>query len=411
LLAGLLYLSKTQVLNDIPPIIIVDIDEHSLKKQGRWPWSRKTLSKLVTNISQNSPAVVVLDIVLSENEKNPISILEKELTSIDKILPYWIKDLKNELDADAIFSRTIKDKEVVLGYPFHKKLITHSGKLPSTTVIPDTKNIDSLTAITMRGYTANLLEFSNNVAGSGFFSISPDRDGNIRRAPIVAIYNDQVYPSLALEAARIYMFEEEIKLHSETIGNVKTVTHVSLGKNKIPTDAQGQILVPFLGKQGHFDYISAHALLESNKPYPELENAIVLIGTSAQGLSDLRPTPLQASFPGVEIQANILHGILHPEKIAYTPDWTEGALLLWLVILSLLMILLYPLLKPFALVLSGIFLFLFSFGLNYWFWYSQQINLPIILPLLLIMAISSLFVIHDLFIESKGRQYVWPIRA
>lgn len=430
LLAGLLYLSKNltsievlqrleaipydirlklstpQTAINIPPIVIVDIDENSLKKHGRWPWSRKKLSKLIEQIHKNSPAVIALDIVLSEEEINPISVLDKELSNMSRTIPLWLKNLKSEFDADTFFSQTIKDKEVVLGYPFHKHLITRSGKLPKTTFNSDIANIESTTAINMKGYTSNLQKFTDNVAGSGFFSISPDRDGNVRRAAIVAIYNNQVYPSLALEAARIYLFEDKIKLHTEIIGQVNTVTHVSLGKKEIPTDAQGQILIPYIGKQGHFDYISAHDILADEKKFTKLENAIVLIGTSAKGLTDLRPTPLQASFPGVEIQANILHGILNPEIIAYSPDWTEGATIIWLTVSCLIMIFLYPLLQPIQLVLSGLTLLIFSFTLNYWLWVSQHINLPMILSLLLIMAISSVFVIYDLFIESKGRKRI-----
>jgi len=321
-------------------------------------------------------------------------------------MPPWLDSLKNELDADKVFTNSINDKDVVLGYPFHKELLNKSGKLPTSTIISDTKDIESLTGINMRGYTANLENFTDNVAGSGFFSINPDRDGNVRRAPIVAIHNNQIYPSLALETARLYLFEDKIKLHTEKIGQVRTITHASLGKNKIPSDAQGQLLIPFLSKQGHFDYISAHELLSSKITFSELENAIVLIGTSAQGLSDLRPTPIQASFPGVEIQANILHGILNPETIPYSPDWTEGATILWLAILCLIMILLYPLLKPIQLVLSGLALLSLSFALNYWFWLAQQINLPVVISLLLIMAISGAFVIYDLFVESKSREKI-----
>lgn len=398
-----LKLSTPQVQNNIPPIVIIDIDENSLKQQGRWPWSRKKLSTLIEQLHKNTPAVIALDIVLSEEETNPITKLNNELTHINKSIPHWLIDLKDDLDADALFSKTIKDKEVVLGYPFHKNLTTRSGELPKTSFVDDISDIETITAITMKGYTSNLKAFTDNVAGSGFFSISPDRDGNVRRAPIIAIYNNQVYPSLALEAARLYLLEDEIKLHTEKIGQVKTVTHVNLGKKEIPTDAQGQILIPYLGTQGHFDYISANEILTATKSFEELENAIVFIGTSAQGLTDLRPTPLQASFPGVEIQANILHGILNPEIIAYSPDWTEGATITWLAVLCLIMIFLYPLLQPLQLVLSGMTLLVLSFALNYWLWLSHQINLPVILSLLLVMAISSVFVIYDLFVESKGR--------
>ncbi len=401
-----LKLSTPIKINDTPPIVIIDIDEASLKRDGRWPWSRKKIAQLIEKLSENNTAVISLDVVQSEREENPTKKLKQALSELQETLPNWIDTVENKLNADAYFAHTIKDKELILGYPFHNKLLTQTGKLPTTSIELDTNNLGSLTTINMLGYTANLPEFTNNAAGSGFFSIAPDADGTIRRAPIVARYNDQVYPSLALETARLYLLEDSIKLHTATIGNAQTITHVSLGKLNIPTDAQGQILIPFLGKQKHFSYLSASDILHKDKLFPELENAIAIIGTSAIGLADLRPTPVQVSFPGVEIQANILHGILHPDSIAYVPDWTEGATITSLVFLGVLMMLVYPLLQPIYLVISGIGLLVATFGFNFWLWSSHHINLPVIISLVLVMAISSIYVVYHLLKENKDRKRI-----
>lgn len=406
-----LKLSTPQKRNDLPPIIIVDIDENSLKRDGRWPWSRIKIANLINKLYENNVAVIAMDVVQSEKEENPLNHVKNALANKKETLSDWLsepqlKQLEEELDADAYFSSSIKDKEVVLGYPFFKKLITQAGKLPPTSISTELKDIDNLTALHMLGYTANLNDFANNAAGSGFFSIAPDRDGTVRRAPIIASYNDQVYPSLALETARLYLLEDNIHLHTETVGSAKTITHASLGKLNIPTDAQGQILIPYLGKRGRFPYLSASEVLHSTKPIPDLENAIILIGTSAIGLADLRPTPVQASFPGVEIQANILHAILHPDTIAYIPDWTEGATILWLVLLGLLMTLIYPLLSPVTLVLSGTGLLITTFLSNYWLWAIHKINLPIVISLLLIMAVSSIYVVYYLIRENRDRRQI-----
>ena len=347
-----------------------------------------------------------MDVVQSEAETNPADKVEEALSKTNTPLPDWFSEIKESLNADAIFAATIKDKELVLGYPFHNKLVTQTGKLPPTSIISKPNEIESLTTIHMLGYTANLNDFTNNATGSGFFSVAPDRDGSIRRAPIIARYNDQIYPSLALETARIYLLEDEIILHTDDVGSAKTVTHVSMGKSNIYTDAQGQILIPYLGKRKHFDYLSASEVLHSNRTFTELEGAVVFIGTSAVGLADLRPTPVEASFPGVEIQATILHGILHPETIAYVPDWTEGATIVWLVILGLIMSLLYPLLPPISLVIAGLGLLVATFSFNLWLWISQHINLPVIMSLLLIMAVSSIYVIYDLLRENKDRKRI-----
>ncbi len=401
-----LKLSTPIKTNDTPPIVIIDIDEASLKKDGRWPWSRKKISQLIEKLFENNTAVITLDVVQSEKEENPTIKLKQALFELQEIMPDWIDTVEDKLDADAYFAQTIKDKELILGYPFHNKLLSQTGKLPTTSIELDTNNLETLTTINMVGYTANLPEFTNNAAGSGFFSIAPDADGTIRRAPIVARYNDQIYPSLALETAKLYLLEDSIKLHTANIGDIQTITHLSLGKLNIPTDAQGQILIPYLGKRNHFNYLSASDILHKDKSFPELENAIAIIGTSAIGLADLRPTPMQVSFPGVEIQANIIHGILHPESIAYVPDWTEGATIISLIFLGILMILVYPLLQPIYLVISGIALLVATFSFNLWLWSSHHINLPVISSLLLIMAISSIYVVYHLLKENRDRKQI-----
>jgi len=392
--------------DDTPPIIIIDIDEDSLKQEGRWPWSRMKIAQLVNKLADNDVALITMDVVHSEPEVNPTTLLKRAMYDMDLDVPVYFKELQQKLDADTYFAETLEGKEVVLGYPFHSKLSSKTGYLPATSIQADTDKLDELTTIPMRGFTANLPIFTKNAAGSGFFSIAPDPDGTVRRSPIVASFNGQIYPSLALETARIYLLEDNIKLHTAEVGSVRTITHVSLGNLNIPTDARGQILIPYLGKQHHFKYLSASLILHSDKKFPELENAIALIGTSAIGLADLRPTPVEASFPGVEIQANILHGLLHPDIIAYRPDWTEGATVLSMILFSLLMILIYPLLQPLSLVISGTALVGANFGFNLWLWSSQHINLPIIIPLLLIMAVSSLYVIYDLLKENKERRRI-----
>ena len=393
-------------IDNTPPIIIIDIDEASLKKDGRWPWSRTKMARLIEKLTENNVALITMDVVQSEKEENPTTRLQTVLSEINEPLPKWFNTVTKRLDADSDFIRTVKDKEVVLGYPFHRNLKTKTGKLPSSTIIFNATDIDNLTAINMSGYTSNLKEFTDNVAGSGFISSAPDSDGTVRRAPIIASYDNVIYPSLALETARLYLFEDSIELHTDKIGSAVSVTHVSMGKLEIHTDIKGRILIPYLGKQRHFTYISASKILHENKKFPELENAIAIIGTSAIGLADLRSTPVQVSFPGVEIQATILHAILHPESIAYNPDWTDGATIVTLVLLSLLMMLLYPVLQPLHLVIAGISLFFLTFGFNLWLWSFQHINLPVVLSLLLIMAISSIYVIYDLLKENKDKRKI-----
>lgn len=413
--------------NNTPPIIIVDIDEKSLKNEGRWPWSRIKLARLVEKLHQQGTAVIALDILQSEVETNPAIAVQNAVTHAQQNLPQWFNNITRTLDADKQFAQMIKDKEVVLGYPFHHKLTLKNGTLQKTLFLDDdlynsisskkTDNnhtnltikptvLNALTSIEMAGYTANLDAFNATAAGTGFFSIIPDADGSVRRAPLIAQHNQQIYPSLALEAARLYLFEDNIRIQHKKIGDVHTITEIILGKTRIPTDALGQILIPYYGKQKHFTYLSATDILHADKNIPELENAIVLVGTSAVGLSDLRPTPVDSSFPGVEIQASILHGILHPDTVAHVPDWKDGATVIWIIILALLMTLLYPLLQPGSLVVVGVGLLITTFVFNHWLWVSQHLYLPVMLSSLFIMAVSSIYVVHYLLRENKDRKRI-----
>ncbi len=392
--------------NGTPPIVVIDIDEASLKRDGRWPWSRKKISDLIDRLFEKGVAVVAMDIVHSEAEVNPATQIKETLEQSPRGLPDWFDEVEKSMDADAYFANAMKDKELVLGFPFHHTLETEVGNLPPSTVVYEGENIKQLTAIDMQGYTANLIPLTTNAAASGFFSIAPDPDGSVRRASLVVSYKDKLYPSLALEAARTYLIEDSVTLHSKKIGDADTISHLTLGQSIIRTDAHGQILIPYLGTERHFTYLSASEILHDNKQYKQLENAIVFIGTSAVGLVDLRPTPVQSSYPGVEIQATILHAILHPETIVYNPDWTAGAIIAWLVLLGIIMTIIYPLLQPISLVVVGVVLFILTYVLNYQLWSTQQINLPVVMPLLLILAVSGIHILYGMLKENKERKRI-----
>jgi len=402
-----LKLSIPFQMDNNPPIYIVDIDEASLKKEGRWPWSRAKLALLIEKLHESGVIVTALDFVQSEAETNPATYLQSIARVQDKKPPEWFAEFEKSLDSDRLFAQSIKDKEIVLGYPFHHKLSLQRGKIhasPVQHIPPD--YLKRLTVTRMSGYTANLEQFTKNATASGFFSITPDQDGSIRRAPLITRYNDTLYPSLALEVARLYLLEENIKIHSVAAGNIRTITHINLGKSHIPTDAQGQILIPYRGKKHHFPYISASQVLHAKQAIKQLAGSIVLIGTSAVGLADLRPTPVQASFPGVEIHANILYGILHPEIISHTHDQEYAVTVVWIVLLTIIMTLLYPLLQPLSLVLSGTALLFATFGFNLWLWMTQHIHMPVVLSLLLVMATSSIYVVHHLLKENRERRRI-----
>ena len=398
--------SASGKLSEFPPIYIIDIDEVSLKKEGRWPWSRKKLAVLVEKLHKAGSAVISLDITLTEPETNPVDQVKQVLNKHHPELSNTLNSLREQLDGDAHLAASIKNKGVILGYLFHPKTHFVKGKIKAS-LIKNNIPLNQLSSLTMQGYTANLPQLAQASVQNGFFTVQPDNDGVVRKAALILEHDNKLYTSLAVETAKLYLGAEQeaLSLRSKTVADVQTITHIIIAGQAIRTDATGQILIPYLGREKTFPYISATKVLH-DKAIPDLTDAIVIVGTSAQALSDLRTTPLQPSYPGVEIQATLVHALLNPDLIPYSPEWKDGAIITLLTGLSLLMMLLFPMLRPLSLILIGFTLLAMVIVLNIWLWNTQRINLDLILPALLIILSSTAFVLHRLIHEHNQRQHI-----
>lgn len=394
--------------DDLPPVIIVDIDEYSLNKEGRWPWSRHKLATLVEALHQANAAVITFDIGFSEPERNPASAIQELLTQQSKPLPSWFQSAQKQLDPDQKFSQSLSGKSVVLGYHFNREERASKGSL-HLPIIQTTANIDKLTALHMSSYIANLKKFTKTAAGSGFFITLPDDDGTLRKAPILIEHNGKLYPSLALETVRQYYFEDKINLYTTTTKNAETISHIKIGNKKVYTDAKGQVLIPYQKDVRRFPIISASSILHNETLGVDLDNAIVLIGTSAAGLFDLRSTPVNPALAGVKIQAALVDGLLHPKDLIYTPEWADGATFIELMLLGLFMMLLYPLVKHYSLVIIALLLITVSVGFKLWLWEYPHINLGIFIPVLQIIAISITYIIFRMLHENAQRKRIHNI--
>lgn len=405
-----LRLSTESALNRVPPIVIVDIDEASLQEEGQWPWSRRKLARLVEILNKSGAAVIAFDVTFAEPEENPVDTILANIPSEQSTLQPHLTGLRDALDADQIFANMIKDKGIIFGYLFHHDAHFEKGVIKPSNLLWD-ETIDSLpNGLIMRGYTANLEKLTHNAAHNGFFNVFPDDDGVIRRSPLILEFSGKLYTSLALETVRHYLGAETEPLNIKTqrVGNVDVITHILLAGKSIRTDAVGQINVPFLGKAGLFPSLSASTVLHG-KITTDLTDAIVLIGTSAKGLADIRTTPFQPAYPGVEVQATLIHGLLNPEILPFTPEWSDGAIITEMLLLSLLMLWIYPSLKPSQLIFIGTILLLSVVLFNIWLWEKWHIAITLFSPVLLVSTTSSFFILHRLLKEHSTRQYIHDV--
>lgn len=394
-------------------IVIVDIDEKSLAKVGRWPWSRIHIAKLLDELFDNYDVTLVgFDIVFPEPDNSSgLKILQKlgrnELADIKKYHDA-IANLEDQLDYDKLLSKSISNRQIVLGYYFNDAISstgsTNTGELPMPAFHRDTfknKNVQARKAI---GYNANIKELQDAALTAGHFTPWIDDDGVIRRIPMVYEYQDNFYEALSLIMVRTLLGIKETKPVFEEDYNTgySSLEKLSLEYIDIPVDKNVQALVPYRGKEGSFLYVSAVDVINGLVDKKILQDAIVLVGTTAPGLYDLRTTPVQKQYAGVEIHANLISGILD-QNIKQSPAYVDGVEFIQLLLIGCLLTLLFPLLSPLWVTFVTLVISSITIAANITFWQYGNLVIPLAASLILIFIIFVANMSYGFFIERRGK--------
>lgn len=394
-------------------IVIVDIDEKSLKEQGRWPWGRNKLADLVDKLFDDYHVRVLgFDVVFAEkDESSGLKSLEEikvKYLAGNQEFNRAIESLKPKLDYDQIFADSLKDRNVVLGYYFLRdNQSSTSGLLPAPSFIEGSFKGKHVGFIEATGFGANLDVLQSNAQSAGHFNPDPDADGTSRRIPMLIKYKNQMYESLSVAVARAAIgaprmeagFADGLGVNNKYSG----LEWLKVGNQRIPVDENVSTLIPYRGPQGSFTYVSASDVL-SNKVVPEkLKNKIVLLGTTAAGLMDLRATPVQNIYAGVEIHANMIAGILD-NNIKEQPAYTLGAEFILLILVGLLLAVMLPILSPANATLLTLVTTIGVVLFNLAIWQYADLILPIASLLLMISLIYLVNMSYGFFVESRGKR-------
>lgn len=350
-----------------PRIVIIDIDDKSLQEIGQWPWSRATMATLVDQLFDHYQINTLgFDMVFAEpevdNTKQLLQTLSEDRLANNNEFKAAIKDILNTESADEKFAQALSNRKTITGFIFHKSNKTYNqlGKPISTDqTITNEKHL----LINPLGFTANLPILTSASHSSGFFdNATLDADGIYRRVPILQQYQNHIYPSLALAVAQAALNDLPLHIQWFKTGHYSSIEHLQLGSIIIPVDRDGAVIVPYTGSAFSFRYYTASDVLTGRIDHSELKDKIALVGTSAPGLLDLRPTPVGQGYPGVEVHANIVSGILN-HTIPQKPGWAFTANILIVVLTGLLMILLVNRLSPTAAITGSLFIALIiAFG-------------------------------------------------
>lgn len=286
-------------------VVIVDIDEESLKEYGQWPWGRDVFADLLYKLTDAGAGIIGLDIVFAEEDRTSPHLFAAKFPQ-----------LKDQLENyDDILANTLSQTPVVGGYIFTFES-NDEQNAPMIPAIFTERGIDDSTILKPKGVVLNLDALQDSMYSSGFFNNTPDEGGMIRSVPLVMRYDDVLYPSLALEMIRIYSGASRVNV----IGDEAGVRSIEFGDFKIPTDKVGRLSVNFRGKGRYFKYINAASILRGDFDVKDVQNKFVLIGTSAVGLFDLRSIPFDSAIAGVEVHANAIDNILTGDFIQKPSD-------------------------------------------------------------------------------------------
>jgi adenylate cyclase len=397
-------------------VVIVDIDEKSLAEEGRWPWRRDRLALLVDKLfDRYGAAVAVFDVVFAEkDESSGLKTLQDLAQTQLKDVPQFqnvLSQVRPLLEYDRIFATSLKKHPVLLGYYFSNDAV--AGKYAAVNVLPPpvlpagTFTGKPIAFVTWKGYGANLSELQQNAAGAGSFNPLPDTDGVNRRVPMLNEYNGAYYEPLSLAIVRTLLGFPKVEPDYPS-GKVWSKGYSGLeglrvGPIRIPVDENVAALIPYQGFQGSFRYISAADVLNERLKDGELKDKIVLIGTTAPGLKDLRSTPVGVAYPGVEIHANLIVGMLDG-NIKQKPPYVLGAEVVLLLLSGVVLSLLMPLLNPLRSLIFTLIVLAFVITTNVMVWHYGNLVLPMATGLLLILALFALNMSYGYFIETRSKR-------
>jgi adenylate cyclase len=380
------------------PVVIVDIDEDSLKAIGQWPWPRTTIADLVTRITQLGALTIGFDVIFAEPDRMSPAIAEQSFRGIDA-------DTRAKLDSlpsnDQVLADAIKQSRVVVG---QAGTAIPTPKSPAEAALqtgfavrgPD----PSPYLVTFPGLLRNVLPIEEAAAGRGLFSINPESDGIVRRVPVIMEAQGGLVPSLTMEMLRVVSHSSAILVRVNDAG----VQSVAVPGLEVPTDRNGQFWVHF-NRHDQARFVSAKDVLQGNVPPDRFRGRLVLIGTSAIGLLDLKTTPVEAAMPGVEVHAEILESVL-TKSLLVQPNYAIGAELVLAVLLGLVIIAVAPILSATVVVLLGAALIAGLVGLSLYLFIEHNLLIDFTYPLISSWLIYLVLTFVNLFREQKQRRQI-----
>jgi adenylate cyclase len=380
------------------PVTIVDIDEKSLAdpRLGQWPWPRTRIADMVTHLTKLGAVVIAFDAVFSEPDRLNPDIAADTFRNLDEATREKLRALPSN---DQILADAIRQSRVVLGESGGPDVHALDMNLPVTGLAMLGEEPQPF-MYKFPGLLRNVEVLEKAAAGRGLFTIRPERDGIVRRVPMIMVAQGITMPSLTFEILRVASGSGTILIKADKAG----IQSVGVRGFTIPTDANGQLWVHYARRDPSI-YVSAVDVMDNRVPQDRIAGKLVVIGTSAVGLNDIKTTPVSPAMPGVEIHAQVLESALTGAVVSQ-PNYGIALEFLGALILGLLVIAFAPNFGPITLVLVGA-LFATALTGTAWFFYSQhKLLIDFTYPLISTTAIYLTLIFFSFVREQSQRRQI-----
>ncbi|KRR05880.1 CHASE2 domain-containing protein [Bradyrhizobium valentinum] len=379
------------------PVTIVDIDDKSLEKLGQWPWPRTRLADLITELTRLGAVVIAFDAVFPEPDRLNPALAADTFRNLDEETRARLRALPSN---DQIFADAIRKSRVVLGESGLPEEITALDKTLPVTGLAMLGEEPQRFMFNFPGLLRNVPVLEHAAAGRGLFTIKPERDGIVRRVPMIMQAQGQTLPSLTFEMLRVASGSGTILIKAEKAG----IKSIGVKGFQIPTDHNGQIWVHYARNDASI-YVPVINVLEKNVAPDMIAGKLVLIGTSAVGLNDIKTTPVSRAMPGVEIHAQVLETTLTGEVIS-TPIYGIAVEFATALLFGLLVIAFAPLFGPVTLVALGAAFATALIGTSAYFYAQHRLLIDFTYPLMSTTSIYLTLIFASFVREQAQRRQI-----
>ena len=408
-----------------PDVVMAVLDEKSLKAEGRWPWPRSKMAKLIEALSLDGAKVIGFDVIFAEPDGNSSIHLIRQIEETMKRyhvesegMKAFIEESKTGADNDLALAEAIKASKakVVLGYFFHM------SQVELDFVLDDKDKADQMSRITgsrypivhlarkeladesfVRAYApqANLALLAGATDTAGYFNLIPDKDGVVRSMPLVIQCGKEMYSPLSIQSIWNYFERPPLVVQVAGYG----IEGIRMGNLVIPTDENGHMLINYLGPEKTFPDYSLTDILQGKVPEGTFKNKIVMVGATAIGLYDMRNTPFAAVYPGLEIHATVIDNILE-QAFIHKPKWTRIFDAMAIVLFALILGILIPRLSAIKGVVLTSGLFVLYIFVTQWLFTYKLLWVNMVYPLLGLVLIYTSLTIYRYLTEERERKKI-----